>query len=108
SLLDVPVKRLMSRGLASVPPRLGLRTFVDEHVLGGDQRAFPVVDGERLVGLVCLKDARRVPQAEWDTKTVADAMTRAEDLTCVAPDDDGLAAMNALNSREVNQVPVVS
>jgi Zn-dependent protease len=107
SLLDVPVARLMTTEQGSVASDLSVRRLVDEHLLRGDQRAFTVVDGGRLVGLVCLKDVHRLAREEWDRQSVGDIMTSAADVATVGPDDDGLAALNALNRRNVNQVPVV-
>src|SRR5690606_23613221 len=97
SLLDVPVTRLMNTEQKAVAPDLSVRRFVDEHLLRGDQRAYAVVDGGRLVGLVCLKDVHRLPRDEWDVRTVGDIMTRAGDLAIISPDDDGLEALNVLN-----------
>jgi len=107
SLLDVPVGRLMATEHRTVPPGLTVRRFVDEHLLRGEQRAFPVVDNDRLVGLVCLKDVHRLPREEWDARLVADIMTAAAELATLSPEDDGVDALNALNRRNVNQVPVV-
>lgn len=107
SLLDVPVGRLMATEQRTVPPGLTVRRFVDEHLLRGEQRAFAVVDNDRLVGLVCLKDVHRLPREEWDARLVADIMTAAAELATLSPEDDGVDALNALNRRNVNQVPVV-
>ena len=108
SLLDVPVSRLMTDAIHRVPPQLNIRSLIDDYVFrGGQQRAFPVVERDKLVGIVCLKDVHKAPRDQWDARTVADVMTPAERLTSVSPDDDGMDAMNALNSRDVNQIPVV-
>lgn len=107
SLLDVPVARLMNRSIRSVGPDVTVRALVDDYVFRGEQRAFPVVDGDRLLGIVCLRDVHKVQRDQWDERRVADVMTPADRLAFVSPHDDGLDAMNALNSRQVNQVPVV-
>lgn len=107
SLLDVPVGRLMRKGTASVSPRLPVREFVEDHLLRGDQRAFTVEEDDRLLGLVCLRDVHRLPRDEWGSRTVADIMTPADRLEVVSSDADGVTALNALGSRNVNQVPVV-
>src|SRR5690606_39968328 len=57
--------------------------------------------------LVCLKDVHRLPSDEWDIRSVADIMTAVADLATLSPDDDGVEALNALNRRNVNQIPVV-
>jgi CBS domain-containing protein len=46
---------------------------VQRYVMGTDERAFPVVDGDRLVGLVTLEDIRRVARNDWDSTTAAES-----------------------------------
>lgn len=107
SLLDVPVARLMRRAPLGVAADLPVRRLVDEYFLRGDYRAVPVVDADRLLGIVSLADVRSVPRDDWDGRTAADVMTPFEKLAAVRPDDDGFAALSMLGSRNVNQVPVV-
>lgn len=106
-LRGVPVTRLMYARVDRVPPDLSVQALVEEGILHSDQRAFPVVEDERLVGLVCLDDVRRVPRDRWADRTVSEIMTPADRLATVGPQDDALHAMKVLSEREVNQVPVV-
>jgi CBS domain-containing protein len=106
-LRGVPVTRLMYARVDRVPPELSVQALVEEGILHSDQRAFPVVENERLVGLVCLDDVRRVPREHWADRTVREVMTPADRLATVGPEDDALHALKVLSEREVNQVPVV-
>jgi len=90
-----------------VTPQLPVRRLIDEWILGTDERAFPVMSGNDLVGLVCLEDVRGLPREEWDRATVADIMTRAEHLATVEPDEDVSDALRKLTSNNVRQMPVV-
>ena len=56
-----------------------IQELIDEHILRSDQRAFPVMDGDELQGLVALDDARRVDPAVRRTRTVLEVMTPARD-----------------------------
>ncbi len=107
SLQDVPVARMMQRDLDAVAVDTGVRALVDEHLMRGDQRAYPVYSGEKLVGLVTLDDVRRLEREAWDTTRVDQAMTPREKLIVVAPDDDAADALFALSNHNVNQLPVV-
>ena len=49
-----------------------MANLVDEYLMSTAERAFPVVDGDRLVGIVTLEDVRKVPRAEWPTFRVRD------------------------------------
>lgn len=108
SLLEgVPVRQIMRRDVAVVSPELSLARFVDEFLMGTDQRGFPVVLGGQLVGLVCLEDVRKVARDDWGGVRVGDVMTPAAVLEVVGPDDEVTEAMRALGRRDVDQLPVV-
>ena len=71
TLGGVRVEALMDRGVASVEPGLSVEALVDGFLLRGEQRSFPVLDGDTLVGLVCLDDVRRLARADWPSTPVA-------------------------------------
>lgn len=107
SLDDVPVSRVMQSQFATVESDITISRLVDQHLLHSDQRAYPVVDGFNLVGLVCLEDLRKVPREAWERTRVADIMTPAARLAQVAPTEDTSDALTTLTNRGVNQLPVV-
>jgi CBS-domain-containing membrane protein len=45
----------------AVPPNLSVEDFVFEQVMRHGHRALPVVDNGRLMGIVSLSDARKLP-----------------------------------------------
>lgn len=107
SLDDVPVSRVMQSQFTTVSPDMTVSQLVDEHLLHSDQRAYPVVDGEMLVGLVCLEDVRKVGRDAWQQTRVAGIMTPAASLAQIAPTEDTSDALTTLTNRGVNQLPVV-
>ena len=106
-LEGVPVSRLMRSNVPTVTPYISVSDFVYDHLVGTDERAFPVMEGSQLVGLVCLEDVRKTSRETWDTKLVRDIMTPWERLATVAPGEDAATALNRLASNDVRQVPVV-
>jgi Zn-dependent protease/predicted transcriptional regulator len=107
SLDDVPVSRVMQSQFTTVHPEMTVRQLVDEHLLHSDQRAYPVLEGERLAGLVCLEDVRKVGREAWGQTRVADIMAPVASLAQVAPSEDTSDALMTLTNRGVNQLPVV-
>ena len=104
----VPVSRLMQRDpLVTVPPELPVSTLVDERLMATEQRAFPVLEGGELVGIVTAADVRRIPRATWGEKTVRDIMVGRQNLAVAAPDEEAAGAFEKLASRDVEQLPVV-
>lgn len=107
SLKGMRVSDLMLGDVQTVSPGLAIREFVDDYVMGHDQRAWPVTEGGRLAGLVCLEDVRRRPRQEWDQTPLSAVMTPADELATVSPDEDAMQAMKLISQRNVNQLPVV-
>jgi Zn-dependent protease/CBS domain-containing protein len=107
-LEGVPAARLMRANVPAVPPTISVGDLVHRYVMGTDERAFPVVDGDRLLGLVTLEDIRKVAREDWDIRTVAEIMTPADQLAVVQPQDDAAAVLDKLMERNVQQVPVMS
>jgi Zn-dependent protease len=106
-LEGVPVRRLMRSDAPTVTPSTRLSDLVDNYLMRTDERAFPVVEGDRLAGLVCLEDLRRVPRDEWDRTLVSQVMTPAGKLDLISPSEDAAHALQKLAQRDVRQMPVV-
>ena len=108
SLRGVKVRDVMDGEPPSVEPNLTVADLVRERLMRGEHRSFLVRhDDGGLAGIVTLSDVRRVPQDDWDGARVTDIMTRYADLASVGPDDELEGALNLLQEREVNQLPVV-
>ena len=104
---DVPVTLLMRTDAPVVPPDIPVSSLVYNFIMKTGESAFPVVEGDRIVGMVSLEDVRKVPRGAWDTTTVSQIMTRAEQLTAVTPQENAGEALNRLERRNVRQVPVI-
>lgn len=107
SLENVPVSRLMYTDIVAVPAGLSIETLVNEYIMRRDQRAYPVMEDDRLAGLVCLQDVRAVARDRWGDTSVREVMTPVESVATVSPQDEASEVMWILNRRVVNQVPVV-
>jgi Zn-dependent protease/CBS domain-containing protein len=75
------------------------RMFEERHT------GYPVLDGDDLVGMVTLEDARSVREVERDAYRVDDVM--ATDVVAVAPEADALNALQAMQENGVGRLPVV-
>ncbi|MBX3232536.1 MAG: site-2 protease family protein [Labilithrix sp.] len=102
------VGHLMRRSGYVVPVGTSVREVVNDWFMRSSDHAFPVVDGrERLVGLVCVADVRKLAQDRWDTTSVSEVMTPREELAVVSPNDNAHAALRKLGELNVDQLPVL-
>ena len=106
-LEDVPVAKMMRLNPPTVDPDRSISSLVHDHVMQSDDHAFPVIEDNRLIGLVTLEDIRAVPRQNWETTTVREIMTTAERLTTITPEEEAAEALNKLMGRDVRQLPVV-
>jgi Zn-dependent protease/predicted transcriptional regulator len=107
SLEGVPVSCLMQTRFTRVDPDMRISTLLDEHVMASGQRAFPVEQAGKLVGMVCVRDLHKRSRDAWDATTVREIMTPAEQLAIVSPQDDAFDVLALLGQRDLNQLPVV-
>jgi Zn-dependent protease/predicted transcriptional regulator len=106
-LEGVSVSRLMRSEPPTVEPNLPISSLVYDHLMGTNERAFPVLDQGELVGMICLEDVRKVPKDEWDTTLVNQVMTPSDKLEVISPREDATDALEKISRRDINQVPVV-
>ena len=104
---DVPVTLLMRSDAPVAPPDLPVSALVQDFIMKTGESAFPVVEGDRIAGMVSQEDVRKVPRDVWDTTTVRQIMTRAEQLTVVSPQENASEALDRLERSNVRQAPVV-
>jgi Zn-dependent protease/predicted transcriptional regulator len=107
-LEGVQVSRLMRPEVQAVESYIPLSTLVYDHIIGSEDSAFPVLENDRLVGLVSMDDVKKITREKWDTTSVREVMTPAEVLVTVSPREDVTEALDKLTRKDVHQLPVVS
>jgi Zn-dependent protease len=108
SLGDVRVRALMRPISTKVPAQMTLLEFVDEFVLGRNQRAVPVVSSEGiLIGVITLDDLRAIARGKWAVTTVGQIARPLDRFPIIRPDEPLLTALGELSADGVDQVPVV-
>jgi Zn-dependent protease/predicted transcriptional regulator len=107
SVRGISAAELMQEPAVAVPPNLSVEDFVFEQVMRHGHRALPVVDNGRLMGLVSLSDARKLPRDAWPTTPVAQIMSPSP-LVTVAPSEHLGVAIARMAQHGIHQLPVVA
>jgi Zn-dependent protease/CBS domain-containing protein len=106
-LEDVPVRRMTKRNPPIVPPNISVDKLVEDYIMQHDDHAFPVIENDRLVGIVCLDDVRRLPGLERTSTKVSEIMTPRGELITVSPDEDASEALRLISTQSVRQLVVL-
>jgi len=106
-LEGVPVTRLMRDPAPSIPPDLPVSALIYDYVMRGEDRAFPVLEQDRLIGMVYVENLRELDRSDWDRTTAREVMVHDDDLLVVSPREDATAAFRKLAQKDMRQIPVV-
>ena len=98
---------IMTRECPAVSAELSIEQLVNQHILASGLRCFPVVTGNRVIGLVTLNNVKAIPQELWATQTVKEAMTPLNSLKAVTVNTDLSSVLRIMAEGDINQVPVV-
>lgn len=96
--------------LSDCPPVRPAMTLIelDEHLVRPNGRScFPVVGGERVIGVITLEDLRGVPRSQWSEVTVGSAMKSLRELPQVAPDTGALQVIQRMSETRLSHLAVV-
>jgi len=103
----VPVSQMMRPDPPTVTEEVTVSELAYDHIMRADDRAFPVMHGDTMIGIVSVEDLRKVPRDRWEMTPVRQIMTGADHLVTVNPDDEATEALNRLAQHDVRQLPVV-
>lgn len=93
---DFKVRDLMTPDPVTVPRHTSVNSFLDEYVGARGHSTYPVVDQDRVAGLISLRMAGAVPREERDSLTVGEVMLSGEELPTVSPEDQMLDVLTRM------------
>jgi len=105
-LEGVTARDMMSPEPETVAPDLPLQRLVDEHFLQRRYQSFPVVDGDRVLGLVTLDQVKERSRDAWPDLRVRDVMREADDEVVVDGDEPMAEVLPRMQSSGLRRVLV--
>ena len=100
-------RNVIRSDIVAVPPDLTLEHLVDTYFYPHRFRSFPVLEGDRFIGMISLKDLQAVPRAEWARRTVRETMHQVREENHVRPDDDLASVFRKMMEEDKGHLPVV-
>ena len=107
TLEGVSVMEIARSEYTPVSPDMTVDVLVDGHMLAGHGRAYPVMAGQELLGLITLTDVRKLERERWPQTSVYRAMTPIERLHTVSRTESAMRVLQLMAQWDVNQVPVL-
>lgn len=104
ALDKISVKDIMTRDVVSVSPSMSVEDLV-QLIFQRKHMGYPVMEGDRLTGVVTLADIERVPHIDRYAAMVSDIMTR--DVISVPSTARASDALKIISSKNIGRVMVV-
>ena len=103
-LSKVSVGDVMTKEVKTIDPEISLEDFL-KMVTTHQHTGFPVEKDDRIVGIITLKDAKKVPEEKIYTTRVEDVMET--DIVCLSPEDDASKAWDLMMKKGFGRFPVL-
>jgi Zn-dependent protease/CBS domain-containing protein len=107
-LRGLTVHDVMRPDTTAVGPNATVEALIEEYLVPGNRRAVPVVDGERLVGMITLGDIQGVPPQARAVTRVVDVMGGRAGVISVGPATPLAEALEAMLAGDFEQLPVLA
>lgn len=101
------IAELMAPSIETIPAGYTLDRFVDERLMASRHGLYPVVEGDKWLGIVKPEDILRTPRETWKTKTMGEICTPAVDTPVAGLLDDAAQVMDRMRAQDVQRMPVV-
>ena len=102
----LPVAHIMTRDVLTVRPDETLSSLVDrfwEHHVA----SFPVVDGDRVLGIATIAALQKIPREQWPFMHVRDVMKPMDETLRVRPTDSAYRAFERASANSLGRVAVM-
>jgi len=98
---------MTKRNPVTVPSNISVESLIEDYIMQNDDHAFPVMDADELVGIVCLDDVRKLQGDQRSNKLVSEIMTPRAELKTIRPDDDAYEALMVISRNAIRQIIVM-
>jgi CBS domain-containing protein len=104
ALSGLTVSQIMTRDVSTVAPSSSVRDFLDK-VMAEKHLGYPVTDNGKLVGIVTLEDAQRIPADRHLTTRVGDIMTPK--VITIPPNTPAVDAIQMVTRNKIGRLVVM-
>lgn len=107
ALSTIKVKNVMAVNLVTVAPSLPIDEAVDKYFLRYGYGGFPVVDEEKFLGIITLKEIKDVPRTDWKKVKISDILIPHNKKWEVTPDSDAMRALELMIKEDKGRIIVM-
>lgn len=107
SLTGVKIADIMTKDMVSIDGNIFLKSVIDNYFLKYRHSSYPVIDGDRVIGLIAIKNIKDIPQDRWDRTKAREAMVPLNDSLFAGPEEQAVLVLNRMLKDGVSKVVVI-
>ncbi len=107
ALSDVNVRDIMTKDVIAIPPEKTLSEAVTEYFGTYKHGGFPVVQEDRIVGIITIDDLKKVAEQDRLYRRVEEIMTPRKKLIFLKPDESAVDAFIKFSRNDIGRLPVL-
>lgn len=101
------IQDVMSRNVVTVDGALTLDKVVEDYFFRYHHSSFPVVEGDRLVGMISLARIKEIPREKWQVTTAGSSVEPISPDSIVPPTERMSNILNHLMEHEIGHILVM-
>jgi Zn-dependent protease/CBS domain-containing protein len=106
-LRGINVQKFMTKNPVQVPPDITIKEFIDRYVYESHHHLYPVVEDQRLLGYISLKEVKIIPAVQWESALVRNAMVLTSEFPTISPKTLAMDALNLMHQTNTTTLLVV-
>ena len=106
ALHGISVSDIMTRNLLTVPPDITVQQLVNDFFLVHPHGGYPVVQNDKLLGIVTMSSVRSIPRDKRELEPVRQAMVPFERIVTINPMASAADAMQKIAQQRVGRLVV--
>lgn len=107
TLAGVKVRDIMTREVVTISSAMAVGTAVNDYFLRYGYGGFPVMEGERFLGFLTLREVKDVPRERWGGVTASEILIPHDRKWQVSGSDDALKALELMISGDQGRLAVI-
>jgi len=106
ALHRISVGDIMTRNLLTVAPNITVQQLVNDYFLVHPHGGYPVVQDDKLQGVVTMSSVRSIPREKREFETVSQAMVPYDRVVAISPTASAAEAMRKMAQRQIGRLIV--
>lgn len=106
-LTGFQVKDIMTKNVITAPSNIPLNQLLDEYFFKYRYASFPVVEDDRLLGLITLHNVKEVDRTKWGETLAKDAMLPLSENLIISKETEIMDALAKMASQNVGRLLVI-